>query len=57
MTFDDGSTDRDPRGENNTTIRMAVIRAGLTGADDAKIVAEELPGATLQLVCDTASVD
>ncbi|MER9567530.1 Gfo/Idh/MocA family oxidoreductase, partial [Mesorhizobium sp. M0571] len=26
--------------------------AGLMGADHAKIVAEELPGATLQLVCD-----
>ncbi|WP_353035410.1 hypothetical protein [Mesorhizobium sp. M1328] len=31
-------------------IRMAVIRAGLTGADHAKMVAEELPGATLQLL-------
>ncbi|MER9972163.1 Gfo/Idh/MocA family oxidoreductase [Mesorhizobium sp. M0060] len=34
------------------TIRIAVIGAGLMGADHAKIVAEELPGATLQLVCD-----
>ncbi|MER8472293.1 Gfo/Idh/MocA family oxidoreductase [Mesorhizobium sp. M1328] len=34
------------------TIRIAVIGAGLMGADHAKIIAEELPGATLQLVCD-----
>ncbi|MER8375768.1 Gfo/Idh/MocA family oxidoreductase [Mesorhizobium sp. M1338] len=34
------------------TIRIAVIGAGLMGADHAKIVAEELPGAKLQLVCD-----
>lgn len=34
------------------SIRIAVIGAGLMGADHAKIVAEELPGATLQLVCD-----
>ncbi|TPN22278.1 myo-inositol 2-dehydrogenase [Mesorhizobium sp. B2-3-3] len=34
------------------TVRIAVIGAGLMGADHAKIVAEELPGATLQLVCD-----
>lgn len=33
--------------------RIAVIGAGLMGADHARIVAEELPGATLQLVCDT----
>ncbi|MER9203409.1 Gfo/Idh/MocA family oxidoreductase [Mesorhizobium sp. M0933] len=34
------------------TTRIAVIGAGLMGADHAKIVAEDLPGATLQLVCD-----
>ncbi|MDX8532765.1 Gfo/Idh/MocA family oxidoreductase [Mesorhizobium sp. VK25A] len=34
------------------TIRVAMIGAGLMGADHARIVAEELPGATLQLVCD-----
>ncbi|KAA9384016.1 Gfo/Idh/MocA family oxidoreductase [Neorhizobium galegae] len=34
------------------TIRIAVIGAGLMGADHAKIVAEEMQGATLQLVCD-----
>ncbi|TPI54185.1 myo-inositol 2-dehydrogenase [Mesorhizobium sp. B3-1-7] len=34
------------------TIRIAVIGAGLMGADHARIVAEELPGASLQLVCD-----
>lgn len=34
------------------TIRFAVIGAGLMGADHAKIVAEDLPGATLQVICD-----
>ena len=34
------------------TIRIAVIGAGLMGADHAKIVAKELPGASLQVVCD-----
>jgi myo-inositol 2-dehydrogenase / D-chiro-inositol 1-dehydrogenase len=34
------------------TIRIAVIGAGLMGADHAKIVAEDLPGARLQVVCD-----
>ena len=32
--------------------RIAIIGAGLLGADHAKIVAEDLPGATLQVVCD-----
>lgn len=34
------------------TVRIAVIGAGLMGADHAKIVAEDLPGAALQVVCD-----
>jgi myo-inositol 2-dehydrogenase/D-chiro-inositol 1-dehydrogenase len=34
------------------TVRIAVIGAGLMGADHARIIAEDLPGATLQLVCD-----
>ncbi|GGB10972.1 myo-inositol dehydrogenase [Brucella endophytica] len=34
------------------TTRIAIIGAGLMGADHAKIVAEDLPGATLQVVCD-----
>lgn len=34
------------------TVRIAVIGAGLMGADHAKIVAQSLPGAQLQLVCD-----
>ena len=33
-------------------LRIAVIGAGLMGADHAKIVTEEMPGATLQVVCD-----
>lgn len=38
--------------EHKMSIRIAVIGAGLMGADHAAIVAEDLPGATLQLVCD-----
>jgi|GEM_PF-6511411 len=34
------------------TVRFAVIGAGLMGADHAKIVAEDMPGAVLQVVCD-----
>ena len=34
------------------SIRIAVIGAGLMGADHAKIVAEDLPSATLQVICD-----
>ncbi len=34
------------------TIRIAVIGAGIMGADHARIVAEDLPGATLQVLCD-----
>ena len=33
-------------------MRLAVIGAGLMGADHAKIVAEDLPGATVAVVCD-----
>jgi myo-inositol 2-dehydrogenase / D-chiro-inositol 1-dehydrogenase len=34
------------------TIRIAIIGAGQMGADHARILAEDLPGATLQVVCD-----
>lgn len=34
------------------TTRLAVIGAGVMGSDHARIVAEELPGTTLQVVCD-----
>jgi myo-inositol 2-dehydrogenase/D-chiro-inositol 1-dehydrogenase len=34
------------------SIRIAVIGAGLMGADHAKIVAEDLPSASLQVICD-----
>ena len=33
--------------------RIAIIGAGIMGADHAKIIAEELPTASLQIICDT----
>ncbi|ESW92698.1 Gfo/Idh/MocA family oxidoreductase [Mesorhizobium sp. C280B] len=36
------------------TVRIAIVGAGIMGADHARIVAEELPGATLQVVCDAS---
>ena len=36
------------------SIRVAVIGAGLMGSDHARIIAEDLPGAVLQVVCDAA---
>ena len=32
--------------------RLAIIGAGLMGEDHAKIIAQDLPGATLQVICD-----
>jgi myo-inositol 2-dehydrogenase/D-chiro-inositol 1-dehydrogenase len=37
------------------SVRIAIIGAGIMGADHARIVAGELPGATLQVVCDASS--
>ncbi|WAP66791.1 Gfo/Idh/MocA family oxidoreductase [Jiella pelagia] len=37
------------------TIRIAVIGAGIMGADHARIVSGDLPGATLQVVCDASA--
>ncbi|WP_455924201.1 Gfo/Idh/MocA family oxidoreductase [Pseudomonas putida] len=34
------------------SIRIAVIGAGIMGQDHARIIAQQLPGATLQLICD-----
>lgn len=34
------------------SIRIAVIGAGIMGADHARIVADDLPGASLSVVCD-----
>ena len=34
------------------SIRLGIIGAGIMGADHAQIVAQDLPGATLQVVCD-----
>ncbi|MER8550850.1 Gfo/Idh/MocA family oxidoreductase [Mesorhizobium sp. M0976] len=36
------------------SIRIAIIGAGIMGADHARIVAEDLPGANLQVVCDAS---
>ncbi len=38
------------------SVRVALIGAGIMGADHGRIVAEDCPGATLQVVCD-ASVE
>ncbi len=38
------------------SIRIAVMGAGLMGADHARIVAEDLPGACLQVVCDMDAI-
>ena len=37
------------------TIRIAVIGAGIMGGDHARIFAEELPGAHVQVVCDASA--
>ena len=37
------------------SVRIAIIGAGLMGGDHARIVAEDLPGATLQVVCDAST--
>ena len=37
------------------SIRIALIGAGIMGADHARIIAEDLPGAKLQLVCDQST--
>ena len=34
------------------TVRIAVIGAGIMGADHARILAEEVPGARVQVVVD-----
>ncbi len=36
------------------TVRIAVIGAGIMGADHARIIAEDLPRAVLQVVCDAS---
>jgi myo-inositol 2-dehydrogenase/D-chiro-inositol 1-dehydrogenase len=47
-----GAADRPFQKDDEMTTRIAVIGAGLMGADHAKIVAEDMPGAVLQVVCD-----
>lgn len=37
------------------TIRLAVIGAGIMGSDHAHILANELPGAQVQMVCDAST--
>ncbi|MER9169226.1 Gfo/Idh/MocA family oxidoreductase [Mesorhizobium australicum] len=36
------------------SIRLAVIGAGIMGSDHARIFAEDLPGVTLQVICDAS---
>ena len=40
------------REEISVSIRIAIIGAGIMGADHARIFAYDLPGATVQVVCD-----
>lgn len=37
------------------SIRLAVIGAGIMGADHARIFAEDIPGAILQVICDASA--
>jgi myo-inositol 2-dehydrogenase/D-chiro-inositol 1-dehydrogenase len=37
------------------TIRLAIIGAGIMGADHARLFAEDIPGASLQVICDASS--
>ncbi|OHV72767.1 Gfo/Idh/MocA family oxidoreductase [Ensifer sp. LCM 4579] len=37
------------------SVRIAIVGAGIMGADHARIVSEDLPGAILQVVCDASS--
>ena len=37
------------------TIRLAIIGAGIMGADHARIFAGEVPGATVQVICDVSA--
>ena len=37
------------------SVRIAIIGAGIMGADHARIVANDLPGAALQVVCDISA--
>ena len=34
------------------TLRIGIIGAGIMGADHARIFAEEVPGTSLQVICD-----
>ena len=36
------------------SVRIAIIGAGIMGADHARIFADDLPGATLQVICDAS---
>lgn len=36
------------------TVRIAIIGAGIMGADHARILAQDVPGAVLQVVCDAS---
>ena len=36
------------------SVRIALVGAGIMGADHAKIIAEDIPGAVLQVVCDAS---
>ena len=39
---------------NELTVRVAIIGAGVMGADHASIISEDIPGADLRVVCDVS---
>jgi myo-inositol 2-dehydrogenase / D-chiro-inositol 1-dehydrogenase len=42
----------DSDAEDEMTLRLAIIGAGVMGADHARIFADEVPGTRLQVICD-----
>lgn len=37
------------------TVRLAILGTGIMGADHARIFAQEIPGASIQVICDVAA--
>lgn len=41
--------------ETYMTIRLAIVGAGIMGADHARLFAEDIPGASLSVICDSSA--